>query len=86
MSKFPPAAENLLTKISAELRLTYSQRRISRTYIYEITRRENIAVEEILHRTNQANRKVFLQSLFAQRFPETSLLIKNGEWQPCGQK
>jgi hypothetical protein len=82
MSKFPPAAESLLEKINAKLRLTYAQRRISRTYIYEITRRENIAAPEVLRRTNQTNRKVFLQSLFAQRFPEASALIKAGEWQP----
>ncbi|MDR1114203.1 MAG: hypothetical protein LBL50_03840 [Candidatus Margulisbacteria bacterium] len=86
MSKFTAAEEELLKKISAELRLTYSQRRISRTYIYEITRRENISAAEVLARTTQVNRKVFLQSLFEQRFPEASLLIKNGEWQPCGQK
>jgi hypothetical protein len=82
MSKFTAAGEELLEKISAELRLTYSQRRISRTYLYEITRRENITVDEVLRRTDRVNRKVFLQSLFAQRFPEASLLIKNGEWRP----
>jgi hypothetical protein len=86
MSKFTAAEEEFLKKISAELRLTYAQRRISRTYIYEITRRENISVPEVLARTVQTNRKVFLQSLFEQRFPEASTLIKAGEWQPCGQK
>ncbi|MDR1323926.1 MAG: hypothetical protein LBK68_05760 [Candidatus Margulisbacteria bacterium] len=86
MSKFATAEEELVGEISAKLRLTYSQRRISQTYIYEITRRENLSAAEILARTTQANRKVFLQSLFEQRFPEASLLIKNGEWQPCGQK
>ncbi|MDR1453615.1 MAG: hypothetical protein LBJ25_06560 [Candidatus Margulisbacteria bacterium] len=86
MSKFSAAAENLLTETSARLRLTYAQRRISRTYIYEITRRENITAQEILQRTKQTNRKIFMQSLFEQRFPETSLLIKKGEWQLCVRK
>ncbi|GBR73010.1 hypothetical protein NO1_0464 [Candidatus Termititenax aidoneus] len=86
MSKFTVVEEEALGKISAELRLTYSQRRISWTYIYEITRRENISVNEVLTSADQTNRKNFLQSLFKRRFPEASALIKAGEWQPCGRK
>jgi hypothetical protein len=82
MSKFSATVENLLEEISAKLRLTYSQRRISRTYLYEITRRENISAAAALAGTEQTNRQVFMRSLFARRFPEASLLMKNGEWQP----
>jgi len=69
-------------QIFADLRLTFSQRRIAGMYIYEIGCRENIGEAEILAQTDQTERKQFLQSLFARRFPETSRLIENGEWRP----
>ena len=86
MTKFTPAEEEAITQLGRKLRLTFSQARISKTYIYEITRREKVSAAEILAATDQTNRKVFLQSLFDRRYPETSQLIKNGEWQLCSQK
>ncbi|MDR1997856.1 MAG: hypothetical protein LBQ83_06005 [Candidatus Margulisbacteria bacterium] len=85
MSRFTPAEEALLDRLSGQLRLTYSQRRLSRTYLYEITRRENISATAVLDSVDQTNRRVFMQSLFARRFPEASQLMQNGEWQPCGR-
>jgi len=86
MPDFTPAAEKTIAQLSRKLRLTFSQNRLSKTYIYEIGRREKIRTEEILARTNQTDRQAFMQSLFDQRFPEASRLIKNGDWQLCGRK
>ena len=68
-------------QVFSDLRLTFSQRRIAGMYIYEINRRENINETEILASADLSNRKDFLQSLFARRFPETNQLIESGLWQ-----
>lgn len=83
MLNFTPAEEKTIDELCRKLRLTFSQSRIGKTYLYEICRRENISPAEILARVDQTDRKVFMQSLFERRFPETSRLIKNGEWQIC---
>jgi len=85
MTNFTPDEEKTITQLSQKLRLTVSQNRISKTYIYEISRREKIGATEILARTDKTDRKVFIQSLFEQRYPETSRLINNGEWQLCNR-
>ena len=69
-------------QVFADLRLTFSQRRIAGMYVYEIGRRENLDEAEILAQTVQTGRKQFLQSLFERRFPETSRLIKDVAWRP----
>ena len=83
ISRFTPVEEKTITQLVQKLRLTFSQNKLSKTYIYEISRREKISVAEILAGTVQTDRKAFMQSLFEQRFPETSQLMRNGEWQPC---
>jgi len=83
MPDLTPAAEKTLTQLCQKLRLTFSQNRISKTYLYEISRREKLSAEEILADAAQTDRRAFVQSLFERRFPETSQLIKNGEWRLC---
>jgi len=83
MPELTPDDEKTLAQLSKKLRLTFSQNRISKTYIYEISRREKISTEEILADTDRTDRKAFVQSLFERRFPETSRLIRNGEWRLC---
>ncbi|MDR2432123.1 MAG: hypothetical protein LBD99_07740 [Candidatus Margulisbacteria bacterium] len=86
MCNNPDQAIPSFANICQKLRLTYSQRRISRTYIYEIGRRENLSAEHILAGTDQTSRQAFMRSLFSQRFPETSRLIKDGQWRLYDQR
>ena len=85
MANFTPDEEKTIAQLSRKLRLTFSQNRISQTYIYEISRREKISMAEILARTDKTDRNGFMQSLFEQRYPETSQLINHGEWQLCNR-
>lgn len=93
LERFSAKEQNLLTQLSAELHLSFSNNKLFLIYIYEILRREpaltfNVLLEslnfaEILKNNNiQGKRKgeVVLDKLFERRFPETAELIRKGEF------
>jgi hypothetical protein len=93
LQRFSPEQQNILKKLRAELKLSFSNNRSFLTYIYEILRRESpldfdvlikeLNIPAILENKNVQGKKKgekIIDILFARRFPETAELIKNGEF------
>lgn len=91
--RFSQEQQTKLQQLSAKLNLSFSNNKLFLTYIYEILRRESsldfhtlikeLNISAILESKNIQGKnkgKTVLDILFARRFPETTELIKNGEF------